>query len=200
LAPEDTEYRHTALTAIESSVTRASKIIENLLKHSRLTDDQRDRIHLRPFLEEILCLFGRQLKEQNVRMELLCDESLTIISNSASLWHGILNLIQNALDAMPRGGNLKIAVLAGSEGITIRLCDTGIGISPENLDRIFNPFFTTKAIGQGTGLGLYVAYSEIQKAGGTIEVTTEPGKGTCFNLHIRKGGEYYANADETADC
>ncbi len=200
LDPEDTAYRHTALMAIETSVTRASKIIENLLKHSRLTDDRKDRIHLRAFLEEILGLFDRQLNEKNVRLALSCPEGVTIISNSASLWHGILNIIQNALDAMPQGGELKITVIGESERVTIRLCDTGTGISPENLDRIFNPFFTTKPVGQGTGLGLYVAYSEIQKAGGIIEVTSEPGQGTCFNLHIRKGAENYADAHEAADC
>lgn len=200
LDPEDTEYRNLAVTAIETSVSRASKIIDNLLKHSRLTDDQKDRIRLKSFLEDILSLFTRQMVEQKIGMALSCDEDLTILTNGASLWHGILNIIQNALDAMPHGGDVTVTVISEEQQVTIRLCDTGPGISKEHVGKIFDPFFTTKEIGLGTGLGLYVAYSELQKAGGTIQVVTESGKGTCFNLHMPIGGESLENSNETADC
>lgn len=188
LDPEDTEYRNTAVTAIEKSVSRASDIIENLLKHSRLTDDKKTQIRLKSFLVEILNLFSRQMEDQKIRVTLICDDEAAITANGTSLWHGILNIIQNALDAMPQGGEVTVSVIQENHRVTIRLCDTGPGISKENLDRIFDPFFTTKAIGLGTGLGLYVAYSEIHKSGGTIQVDAGSGTGACFNIHIPTGG------------
>lgn len=188
LEPEDTEYRNTAVAAIENSVSRASTIIDNLLRHSRLTDDQKTQIKLKGFLDEILNLFSRQMEDQKIRVTLTCDDEVMITTNGTSLWHGILNIIQNALDAMPHGGDVSIAVIEQVHLVTIRLCDTGPGISKENMDKIFDPFFTTKAVGLGTGLGLYVAYSEIQKSGGTIQVASRSGEGTCFDIHIPTGG------------
>lgn len=200
LEPEDTAYRDLAVTAIENSVTRASHIIDNLLKHSRLTDDHMDQIHLRSFLEEILTLFGRKMEEQQIAASLHCHEEEFLTTNGASLWHGILNIIQNAVDAMPGGGALAVDVFSEQETTVIQITDNGPGINPELLDKIFDPFFTTKEIGQGTGLGLYVAYSEIKKAGGFIHVSTKSGKGCCFSIRIPRGGAEYEDTNEAPCC
>lgn len=188
LDPEDTGYRDMAVTAIENSVSRASRIIDNLLNHSRLTDGVADRVRLKPFLEEILQLFTEQMVERRIVARFDCPEALSVVTLSSSLWHGLLNIIQNALDVMPTGGTLTVHIHEDTSGVHINIKDTGPGISSENMDKLFDPFFTTKDVGLGTGLGLYIAYIEIQKAGGCITVQSTLGIGTCFTLTIPVGG------------
>jgi signal transduction histidine kinase len=94
----------------------------------------------------------------------------------------LTNLILNAVQAMPNGGELTIAVSGGDESVTVTVQDTGIGIASENLGKIFNPFFTTKA--QGQGLGLPVCKRLIDSQGGTIDVASQVGKGSTFTFKI----------------
>lgn len=189
LQPEDVAYRDMAVNAIESSVTRASAILDNLLKHSRLTDGRVERIQLKRFLDDILLLFQRAAEAQQITITCACPEEAAVRFDGASLWHGTLNIIQNAIDAMPEGGHLDIRVEQQPDELMVHLSDSGPGISPEHVSRIFDPFFTTKEIGKGTGLGLYVAYTEVTRAGGTILVETTPGEGSRFSICIRTGGE-----------
>jgi len=96
----------------------------------------------------------------------------------------LLNLFLNAIQAMPQGGELKVVIRlskAMNEGI-LDVQDTGVGIAPEHLEKIFDPFYTTKKDGEGTGLGLSVSYSIIEKHGGRIEVKSTPGAGTTFSV------------------
>jgi signal transduction histidine kinase len=95
-----------------------------------------------------------------------------------------INIILNAIDAMPKGGTLRIQ--AGQEGqeVTVKIADTGTGIQPQHLPHIFDPFFTTKGIGKGTGLGLSISYAIINEHEGNITVQSEVGKGTCFTILV----------------
>ncbi|MGA2239947.1 MAG: ATP-binding protein, partial [Candidatus Bathyarchaeia archaeon] len=94
----------------------------------------------------------------------------------------LTNLILNAVQAMPKGGKLTIAGSRGDESFAVAVQDTGVGIAPENLGRVFNPFFTTKA--QGQGLGLAVCKRLMEAQGGTIDVTSQVGEGSTFTLKI----------------
>jgi len=103
----------------------------------------------------------------------------------------LINLIINALDANEPGGNINIytatglsASDTGHKGVEITIADTGSGIPPDNLDKLFDPFFSTKEVGQGTGLGLSVSYGIVQRHGGTIRVQSEVGKGTRFFIWL----------------
>jgi two-component system NtrC family sensor kinase len=103
----------------------------------------------------------------------------------------LINLIINALDATEPGGNINIytatglsASDTGHKGVEITIADTGSGIPPDNLDKLFDPFFSTKEVGQGTGLGLSVSYGIVQRHGGTIRVQSELGKGSTFFIWI----------------
>lgn len=114
--------------------------------------------------------------------------------NTGELQQVLINLIVNAIQAMPDGGRLTLASRDWIEdeqamGATIRVCDTGHGIAAEDLSRIFDPFFTTK-IGSGTGLGLSISYAIIERYGGHIDVTSRPGEGACFTLHLRSEARY----------
>ena len=98
----------------------------------------------------------------------------------------LLNLFLNSIQAMPNGGELKVVIRlskAKNEGV-IDVKDTGVGIAPEQLDKIFDPFYTTKKDGEGTGLGLSVSYSIIEKHGGRIEVQSKPDAGTTFSIFL----------------
>jgi polar amino acid transport system substrate-binding protein len=92
------------------------------------------------------------------------------------------------MDAMNDGGKLILKSSKIDQGVLIEVSDTGIGIEKEDIERIFNPFYTTKDPGVGTGLGLYIAYNEIEKLNGSIEVESEKGQGTTFKVQIPEGG------------
>ena len=94
----------------------------------------------------------------------------------------LVNLVLNARDAMPKGGWLTIATRREGQDVVIDISDTGVGIPGEQLSRIYDPFFTTKPIGQGTGLGLSITYGIVQEHGGTIACASAAGQGTTFTL------------------
>ncbi|MBW2466118.1 MAG: histidine kinase, partial [Deltaproteobacteria bacterium] len=96
----------------------------------------------------------------------------------------IVNTSLNAIQAMPEGGSLTLRTKLIYNRIVIVVKDSGTGIAPDVKNRIFDPFFTTKEVGEGTGLGLAVTYSLVQQMGGTIEVESEPGKGTVFTISL----------------
>jgi len=178
-----------ALSAIDNSVNRASKIIENLLKFSRLTHNSREMIDLKKLITEVTDLYKKPLEEQAVMLKILCKEAIMIYINVESLKHILMNLIQNAIDAMPKGGVLEICCASNVESIEIKVKDNGVGIDEEIIERIFDPFYTSKPVGKGTGLGLYIAYSELQKINGDIRVVSEKDKGTTFIIEIPYGSE-----------
>jgi signal transduction histidine kinase len=95
-----------------------------------------------------------------------------------------MNLIMNARDAMPRGGELIVTTSAADSTVSVEFTDNGVGISPENLRKIFDPFFTTKATNRGTGLGLAVSYGIIREHSGKIYVDSSVGRGASFRLEF----------------
>jgi hypothetical protein len=95
------------------------------------------------------------------------------------------NLLLNARDAIPNGGSIKISTLpADDDSVTIEVSDSGIGIAPENVAKIYDPFYTTKGVGRGTGLGLAVSYGIVQEHSGHISVESTPGHGTIFRITL----------------
>ncbi len=105
-------------------------------------------------------------------------------TDSPLLRQVVLNLMTNALQAVDRGGVIEVAAEADQNEIRIRVSDNGPGIAPENMDKIFNPFFTTKPPGQGTGLGLSLCHNLVSGMGGRIRVDSQPGKGAAFTVHL----------------
>ena len=112
-------------------------------------------------------------------------ESPTIFGNSGKLQQVFTNLLLNARDAIPGGGSIRIATLpADDQSLTIEVSDSGIGIDPENVAKIYDPFYTTKGVGRGTGLGLAVSYGIVQEHSGHISVESTPGAGTIFRITL----------------
>jgi two-component system NtrC family sensor kinase len=96
----------------------------------------------------------------------------------------LMNLVQNAIQAMPHGGSLSVRLEQNNEAVAVAVRDTGIGIPPKHLNRIFDPFFTTKPPGEGTGLGLSVSYGIVARHGGRIDVQSAVGEGTTFTVWL----------------
>lgn len=178
------EDKDESMTVIEMSVERANRIIDNLLNFSRLTDNQAKETNIHQLISNLYDLSRKAMETSRIQFKLECDKDLTRTINSESLKHVLINLINNAIDAMPSGGSLEIDVMDSASDMVILVSDTGCGIEAEALDSIFNPFFTTKEPGSGTGLGLYIVYNQIQKMNGSIRVDSNLGEGTSFTLVI----------------
>ena len=136
-------------------------------------------------LDDTLQLLEAQLRNTNIEVVRHYAEFLPpALGNAPKLQQVFMNLILNARDAMPHGGQLEISVASDDHAAVVTFRDNGIGIAQENLNKIYDPFFTTKQIGQGTGLGLAVSFGIIQDHGGHIQVESQPGQGTVFYLSL----------------
>jgi len=178
-----------SINIIENSVDRASNIINNLLNFSRISSNVKEKVYIKECIQNILNLESKVLDKQNIKLVLECEDNIVCNINQESLKHILINLISNSIDAMLQGGLLKIECSKHEDKLHFLLTDTGVGITEKDLDNIFHPFFTTKAPGKGTGLGLYIAYNEVQKFGGEIIVISEVNKGTTFKLILPIGDD-----------
>jgi two-component system NtrC family sensor kinase len=179
------EQKSKLLEKIAKQTFRASEIVNSLLNFSRTSTTDFVDIDLNRVVRETVSLIQHQLEKAGVEARLNLDaNALTIRGNFGKLQQVFLNLFLNARDAMPEGG--KLAVRTWSEGTFahIEVADTGHGIAPEHLARIYDPFFTTKGARKGTGLGLSVSYGIVQEHNGILEVESNLGRGTRFRLEF----------------
>jgi len=175
------------LEKITRQTFRASEIVNNLLNFSRTSGSEIGDVNVNKVIADTLALLEHQFKVAKVEVKSELEPQLPPIQgNPGRLQQVFLNLFLNAKDAMPGGGSLRVSTLNG-ESVSVSVSDTGSGIAPENIQRIYDPFFTTKNSpreGQprGTGLGLSVTYGIIQEHAGKIRVESHPGAGTTFTL------------------
>lgn len=170
------------LQKIEAQTERVNRIIKNLLNFARHpADESFHRVDLKESLEEIISLIDYRLKSLNIKLDLNL-KSVIIYAQKERLQQVFINIILNALDAMPEGGTLSIETFNKDNSAIIKIADTGTGIKPEHLPRIFDPFFTTKGIGKGTGLGLSISFAIVKEHEGQILVDSTVGKGTTFTI------------------
>ena len=178
-----------ALKQINTQGKRCKEITHKLLSFARKTDSTINDVEVNDAIREMVSLTAQMARYNNVIIETKLEENLPFVRISPSeLQQVMLNLINNAIDAMEKTGGTLIIETRKSRieqnHIAVSIEDTGPGIPKENLDRIFNPFFTTKAVGKGTGLGLSICYGLVQKMGGKIEVSSQVGVGTQFRIFI----------------
>jgi two-component system NtrC family sensor kinase len=177
------------LEKITQQTFRASEITNGLLNFSRTGVAEFRELDLNQLLRETLVLLEHQFKTARVSVQLELQPELPAIrGNQGKLQQVFLNLFLNAKDSMPEGGSLRVTTV-GNGNVTVTVADTGSGISPENMRRIYDPFFTTKTSPRegerrGTGLGLSVSYGIIQEHSGKIRVASDPGHGTQFQLEF----------------
>jgi signal transduction histidine kinase len=164
---------------------RASEIVRNLLDFSRSEQPVSEPVNIVQILRDTLKLVQNQVVLSGVEVERDLPSDLPIIhGNPKTLQQVFLNLLINAIQAMRDGGTLAVRARTenGGHWLKVEVADTGIGIDPEDLPHIFEPFYTTKEVGRGTGLGLSVSYSIAQKHGGHIEVKSQKGAGSTFTV------------------
>lgn len=179
----------TLLEKITQQTFRASEIVNGLLNFSRTGTTEFRELDLNRIIHDTLVLLEHQFKTAQVQVELDLQESMPPISgNPGKLQQVFLNLFLNAKDAMTGGGTLRVTTVANGHAC-VTISDTGSGIAPEHLNRIYDPFFTTKTAPKqgerrGTGLGLAVTYGIIQEHAGKIYVESQVGSGTTFHLEF----------------
>ena len=182
-APGDSRLQ--VLKKIERQVVRAARIVNGLLNLSRPgQSDAAGPVDVNGVMNDVLVLVEHQLRTSNIRIRRELSTTPTMVrAVEGKLQQVFLNLILNARDAMPTGGWLSISSRTEDDRAVIEVADTGTGIANEDLSRIYDPFFTTKAVGQGTGLGLSIVYSVVQEHRGAIDCRTGSG-GTRFTVTL----------------
>ena len=165
---------------------RAGEIVKNLLDFSRSERPSFTDLNIAAVIDSTVKLVKNQIMLAGIGLERNIPGDVPAIrGNLRNLQHVFLNLLLNAIQAMPGGGSIGVAASQDSEDyIRVDVKDTGIGIKPEDLECIFDPFFTTKGVGRGTGLGLSVTYSIVKAHGGYIEVGSEVNVGTTFSVFL----------------
>lgn len=176
------ETQEKSYEMIEKAVERASNIIDNLLNFSRMSGIESITLDLHDFILSVIQLHEKSLSNTKIKVKFECDEKLSAVLNLESMKHILINLFSNAIDAIESDGSLTVKAFKENDQLVIKVKDNGCGLSEEALDQLFNPFYTTKAPGEGTGLGLYIVYTEVEKLGGVIRVNSQVDVGTEFTL------------------
>jgi signal transduction histidine kinase len=172
------------LGLIDGQVLRAQRIVDTLLDFARDRQFARRSEALRPLLDEVLLLLRSELAGEP-RIDLRIPPGLSIDVDRQRFQQVLLNLLKNAVDAAGLQGRVVLTAAPDERGgVTVSVQDDGPGISAAALPRIFDPFYSTKPVGQGTGLGLFIVHEIVSQHGGTVSVESEPGRGARFSVHV----------------
>jgi len=179
------------LDIVLDAVFRCRDITRKLLTFVRQTDVRLDRIPVHDVLDDVLdTMLGNELMLSNIRVvRSYAFRAVAILADRNQLVQVFVNLVKNAIDAMPGGGTLTVSTSVRNGKVAISVRDTGCGMRPEQMERVFTPFFTTKDPGKGTGLGLSVSYMIIQNFGGAFYVDSAPGRGSVFSVELPVAAE-----------
>jgi len=172
-----------ALGKVETSVERIRRITHQLLGFVRKEESAFSEVDLGALVEEAVAMAAREASHKDIQISLRTDPSTgNLWSDPYQLRQVVLNLLTNAVYATDRGGSIDVVVESRGEEVVLTVKDTGKGIPRENLERIFEPFFSTKPPGQGTGLGLFVSRGIVEKLCGSIGVESKLGEGSTFQV------------------
>jgi two-component system NtrC family sensor kinase len=181
-----------SLNQINLQISRCSQITQSILNFGRQGNTMPCALDLKDYLPEVIRMIENKATVSGIKISQTIDNDILLIKgNPGELQQVLLNLFNNAIDAiitmLPDGGG-QLTIKAENSGafVSIEVSDNGCGISDENMEKIFSPFFTTKPVGKGTGLGLSVCYGIIKSMGGKMNVSSKIGKGTCFTILLPK--------------
>jgi signal transduction histidine kinase len=172
---------------MESETIRCSDIVSNLLTFSRRSPPSKQPVKVEELLHRCILLSRHKLMLSQIKLTTDIGSPIPLLeADFNQLQQCVINLIFNAIDAMPDGGDLLLAGSHDPDGhlVCITVKDSGTGIAPENMPRIFEPFFTTKKEGYGVGLGLSILYGIVESNNGRVIVDSRPGKGATFVLEF----------------
>jgi len=180
------EFRRECSEKILRGIQRASAIIESLLRYSYPSEkDRTANVDLVDMIKRTMDLMVQQNTIQKIETKLSIAMDRVIVQGEATLLMQVfMNLFLNAIKAMPDGGLIEVGISQDKANAYISVSDTGYGIVEQNINKIFDPFYTTSSVGKGTGLGLSISYSIVQQHGGEISVKSTVGKGSTFTVTI----------------
>ena len=183
------------MAQIKLQIDRCAKITQAILKFGRQSEPVIKDVDLLSFIPEVTSMISKKASVSGITLREQIAENTPIIHvDPSQLQQVLLNLYNNAIDAIvdrhgSQGGELTIEAGPDEDGrVRVSVKDNGVGISPENLKKVFTPFFTTKPVGKGTGLGLSVCYGIVDSMGGVMEVESEKGVGTRFVIRLPAAG------------
>ena len=173
------------VTDIRSQTLRVKSIVGDLLEFARGREPQMKEVYLYNFIKEAYKFTGNSVNTEKIRFILDSDTEVIIHADPDQLERVFINLFMNAVEAMSGEGDLKVGILQEDDSVIIKVSDSGKGMSGESLEKIFEPFYTTKD--KGMGLGLAIVFNIISKHNGKIAIQSEEGKGTIFMITLPKG-------------
>ncbi|MBK6765630.1 MAG: hypothetical protein IPG71_04650 [bacterium] len=173
------------LSMMHRQTDRISKIVSKLLSFARKSSGTKKPIHVDQLIQGVILLVRKEAEKRGIALTSELAVGLPAIRGEITeLEQVFINLIINAMDATPTGGQITLYAVPANGFVQIRVSDTGAGIDPGSITKIFDPFFTTKDVGVGTGLGLAISYRIVEDHGGTLLVASAPGFGTTFTVNI----------------
>ncbi len=188
LAREQPERREETLSVVAREIARMSRMLRELVDFARRRRDEILLVSVNQVVEDVARLLRHDPRARSVRIELrLAPQLPGLRANEDQLFQVLLNLGLNGLDAMPDGGALEFETAARPGWVVVRVRDTGRGIPEPLRDRLFEPFFSTKPPGQGSGLGLFVSRNIVESMGGEIDLEHTDDRGTVFALYLPVG-------------
>ena len=184
----DSEYAHESLMSIERNAIRAGKIIEDLLSFTGPSAPEKGRINMSLLIDETLPFLKQKLKQKNIKVKRPeSSEEIIFYGDENQIQQLLVNLILNAIQAMQDDGMLTICTRYDGDGVNRKIIleveDTGIGVTDEDLPRIFDPFFTSRKE-KGFGLGLFISRVIVEKHNGRISARSNEGLGTVFTVAL----------------
>lgn len=183
----ENDPKHALLQKVRTQAERATNIVNNLLNFSRTgSATEFAEVNVARVLDDTLQLLEPQMRRSQIEIvRSYGEDAPSAYANAGKLQQVFTNLLLNARDAIPDGGRIVVSTSTAEDGsLVAEISDTGIGIAPENVAKIYDPFYTTKGVGQGTGLGLAVSYGIVQEHAGHISVDSKPGHGTTFRITL----------------
>ena len=187
LTPDNPAYSRVInrLRVCERETGRLREILDDFLRYAGKIELQRTKVELNRICEDLVDFFWPQAQLGRVQLRLKrAPTDVNVMADDRLLKQAMLNLLLNGVQAMPNGGELILAVSDGSDEAIVDVIDTGSGIEPEVISRIFDAYYSTKK--SGTGLGLAMTRRIAEEHGGRVSVTSEVGKGSDFSLHLPK--------------
>jgi signal transduction histidine kinase len=181
---EGPEFMHDSLTSINGHLERISRIVRSLGDFARVSTSHKVASDIREIFHRTAELVKYDKRFRHIRYQAEFEPIPPLLVNPDQIEQVFLNLLLNALDAMPEGGDLRVTMRRQAQEVVVQVEDTGRGIDPEVLDRVFDPFFTTKPLGKGTGLGLSICYGTVRDHGGSITIKSTKGSGTMFTVRL----------------
>lgn len=171
-----------SIHVVKEGLNRASVIVNSLNHFSRRTDSMNEKCDINEILYNSLVMLQPKLKYKGSVIKELSEDELVLRGNEGKLHQAFLNILSNAEQAIGKNGTVTVRSKKLKTKIVVEIIDDGEGISKEHMNRISDPFFTTKPVGQGTGLGLAITYKIIEEHNGKINVTSKPSKGAKFTI------------------